>query len=296
MTKIKRLSKRKNNRDKVKVTTPKVKVTLPSELSKPEKCIEAYSFLIYGPKKIGKTSMLARAGKNLKDKKVFFAMFEPGGKALRLYQRSINTWGEFKAYVSLLIKSKEYGAIVIDTADVAYDQCLNYECQKLGIQHPADEGWGKGWAAVKKSFTKEINRLLRSGMGVFFTSHSKKDEIRNRSGSSWHEIMPTMSGQARDVLEGVVDVWIHYDYKNDKRYLYVEGNETLGAGHRIEGRFKYVNGERIKSIPAGNSADEAWDNLVKAFHNQLKKPKGGDRSTFTKKKPSSKGLHLRKRK
>lgn len=294
MATIKKLKTKKSGKTKDVVGTKKVSVTLPEALSKPEDRIEAYSFLLYGPKKIGKTTMLAQAGKDIGGKKVFFAMFEPGGKALKLYQRSINSWMEFKQYVSLLLKSKEFGAIVVDTADIAYDQCLAYACMKLGIEHPSDEAWGKGWGAVKKEFTYEINRLLRSGMGVFFTSHSKKDEIRKRSGSSWHETMPTMSGQARDVLEGVIDVWIHYDYKGNSRRLTIVGNESLGAGHRLEGRFLYTNGHRIKHISAGSSPSETWSNLVKGFHNQLVEPKEKEGGGLSQRKAGRK-MKLKKR-
>ncbi len=248
-------------------------VSLPMKLSIPPTNIGAYSFLIYGPKKIGKTSMLAKMGVHVGDKKVLFLMFEPGGKALKIYQKPVTSWNEFRQYVKLLIKSKEFGAVVVDTGDIAYDRCLEYTCDKLGVDHPSDSEWGKGWNAVKKEFTTEIDKLLHAGMGVFFTSHSKKDEIKSRSGDSFHETGPTMSKQARDVLEGVIDVWILYDYVGDERYLRLIGNEDIGAGHRLEERFRYTNGSPIVKIHAGKSPIETCNNLVKGFNNELFKPK-----------------------
>lgn len=258
-------------------------LTLPSEMSKPKVRMEDYSWLIYGEKKIGKTSMLAYAGEDAPGKKVFFMMCEPGGKALNIYQRPVRNWRDFMGYVSLIVKSKEFGTVVIDTADFAYDMCLEYVCKEKGIEHPTDEGWGKGWKAVKQAFTREIKRLLDSGKGVFFTSHSRDREVKSRLGDEYHKTEPSLSSQAKEVLEGIIDIWVYYTYEKGRRVMQIEGNDTVAAGHRLGemGRFKYSNGEPIKQIVASSSAKETFEVLRKAFESKLEKG-GSDSPTQAK--------------
>jgi len=263
--KVKKIVKGKAVR-KVAAKPAAVNVSLPTERSKPLESLADYSILIYGTKKIGKTTLGSMFAKAL------FLLFEPGGKALAIFERPILNWIEFKEYIKLLIKDKKFDNVIVDTGDVMYEQALEYVCKKLVISHPADEDWGKGWKALKQEITKEVYKLLNSGKGVIFISHSKEEEIKTRGGDKFNRTTSTMSGQAKELLEGVVDIWAYYAYEKDKRVLYILGDDYIDAGHRIEGRFLYPDGTPIKKIPMGNSKEEAYKNFVLAFENRLPKP------------------------
>lgn len=249
----------------VKKETTVDELSLPSTPSSPAKSIGDYSILLYGEKKIGKTTLASRFPG------AFFLMLEPGSKALSVYQRPVNAWSEFKKYVTLLVHDKRFQTVVIDPVDLAYKRCASYICQKLVIEHLSEEDWGKGWDAARDEFTYEINRLLHIGKGVIFISHAAEKEIKTRTGEKYHKIAPTMSGQARDILEGIVDIWAYYCYDSKARVLYIEGDDHIGAGHRLESRFKYTDGSPIKEIPMGHSPKEAYENFMKAFNNQILK-------------------------
>lgn len=250
----------------VEVKTEENELSLPSSPSKPSDRMLDYSLLIYGEKKIGKTSMFAYA------ESAFFMMFEPGGKALSIYQRPIPSWESFKKYVSLVLKSKQFKTVVIDTAEYSYKACLDHVCKKLCIEHPSEEDWGRGWQAVKDEYTREINRLLHSGLGIVFLSHYVEKEVKKRDGSTYHHTEPSLPGQAKEVLEGLVDIWAFYTYDHDKRILVIQGDDHIGAGHRVESQFRYVDGTPIRSIEMGDSPKEAYGNFVKAFENKLTQP------------------------
>jgi hypothetical protein len=247
---------------KVKET---IEVSLPTQLSSPANHIGDYSILLYGEKKIGKTSLASKFDKAL------FLMFEPGGKALSVYQKPVANWAEFKKFISLIQKDKQFRTIVIDTVDIAYQMCVEYILEKLVIKHLSDEEWGKGWQACKDEFNKEIVNLLKTEKGVIFVSHAAEKEIKTRTGDQYHRISPTMSNQARDILEGIVDIWMYYGYEGKARFLWVEGNDHIGAGHRLETRFKYTDGSAIAEIPMGKSPTEAYANFIKAFNNSIQK-------------------------
>lgn len=244
--------------------TKTIQVSLPETKSKPHVSLQDFIILLYGEKKIGKTTLTAQFDKTL------HLMFEPGGKALAIYQRNINSWSEFKQYVKLLISDKQYHTVTIDTVDIAYNMCLDYICEKHVIDHPQDEGYGKGWKWVRDEFTKEIFKLAKSGKGLILISHSKEEEVEKRSGGKYHKIAPTASGQARDILEGMVDIWCYYGYDEEDRYLWIQGNDHIGAGHRIEGHFLSRKGNAIKRIHMGNSSKEAYENFINAFYNDIK--------------------------
>jgi len=265
------------------VTT--LEVSLPTEKSIPLNEIGGFASLIYGRKKIGKTSFCSWF------EKAFFLMTEPGAKKLSIFQRAVPDWRHFKAYVVKITGEKnQFETIVIDTVDWLYEICLRHVCTKLMIQHPADLEYGKGWDAVKKEFNAEINKLLNSGKGVIFISHMKEEEIEERSGKKYHRRTNTLSGQAKACVEGLVDIWACYDYDGKKRILTIMGDDFTDAGHRLneppDQNFLYTNGEPVREINMGKTSKEAHDNFMRGFNNKLVKEGG---STVVQKK----GLKLK---
>lgn len=243
-----------------------IEYSLPTQRSVPVENLGGYTMLIYGRKKIGKTSLCKEFPGSL------FLFFEPGGKALRLFQRQVTSWLAFKRYIDLIVKDSTFKTIIIDVADYAYDMCSAYVCKDLGVDHPSDAGWGKGWNAVKKEFNGEILRLLRCGKGVIFISHQREEEIEERSGRKYHRKTNTLSGQAREALEGLVDIWANYDYEEKKRVLTILGDDFTDAGHRLEEKFKYTNGNPIREISMGKSSQEGYKNFLDGFNNKLIEP------------------------
>jgi hypothetical protein len=233
------------------------RVSLPTKVSRPSSRLADYSTLLFGEKKIGKTSLAAQFPNS------FFMMFEPGARALKIKQRPVTKWADAIGYLRLLQKDKEYDTVVVDTADLAFKLCQRYTVNKLGVEHPSDEEWGKGWEALRDRFTTWVMELLTLQKGVIFISHATEKEIKKRSGYKYHKTVPTMAGQASDILEGVIDIWAYYHYEGKKRVLTVQGDEHTGAGHRIEGHF-----QGYTDIPMGKSAQEAYANFMKAWNNE----------------------------
>ncbi len=257
----------KNSRTKrlLKKERSELNLKLPEKKSIPSDSLQDYSMLLFGRKKIGKTTLAAQFESAL------FLMTEPGGKALSIRQVGIRNWSEFKGYVDLAIEDSETRTVIVDTTDLAYAYCLEYVCDKLAIEHPADEAYGKGWNAVRKEFVSVINKLLHSGKGVVFISHSKDEEFKTRHSDTFHKTVSSMPGQAKDVLEGLVDIWANYDYDGRRRVLIIGGSEEVDAGNRIEGRFIYPDGSPIDRISMGSNPKEGYKNLIAAFNNHGEK-------------------------
>lgn len=237
-------------------------VELPTERSTPSDDLANYTWLIFGEKKIGKTSLTALFGE------VIHLFTEPGGKALRVYPIVIDTWRKFKQTVKILRKDKKFNTVVIDIVDKLYPWCEDYTCEKLVIKDLADEEWGKGWRENRKEFERVFDMLLNSGKGVVFISHAQEQEIEARDGTKYDRMMPTMHKRMRELVEGSVDIWAYYTYDKKRRVLQILGDDEVSAGHRLEGRFRTPDGDAIRRIDMGTSAKQGYKNVVAAFNNE----------------------------
>ncbi len=256
------------------VKTERESITLPTEFSEPAGELTDYPLLVYGREGVGKTSLFQSPD-------TFYLLFEPT-KALRLKKRDINTWKEFKQYLSLLEKDQDlYKRVIIDTVDLAYELCFEYVCKQQGFEHPGDEEYGKGWNAISTEFANAITRLCKLKCGVVFISHANFRKVKRRSGLEYDVIEPAMKGQARKIVEPIVDMICYYGYstQDDNRVLTILGTDHLVAKNKIDGHFLTPEGTPIETIPMGDSAQQAHDNFVSAFNNELSDGvivKGGD--------------------
>lgn len=252
------LIKKKKNLDE------ELNIELPTEYSEPATSIGDYTFLLYGSKKIGKTSLASQFPKALA------FMFEPGGKALRLLQLACPTWPHFKQALDKLTGKHMYRTCIIDTVSVAYERCMEYACQKASIDHPSDEGYGKGWDRVKKEFTSQLSQLMLSDTGLLMLAHDKIAEIETRSGRKFNKTMPNLTGQAEGFVSATIDVIGYYHIVDNQRWLQIREDDYAVAGCRCEENFLALDGQPVFKIPMGTSAQEAYANLITAFNNKQK--------------------------
>jgi len=284
----KKADKKKKVREREE--TGEEKFVLPTERSEPEDSLGAYTWLIFGEKKIGKTSLTALFGKAI------HLFTEPGGKALRLYPVVINSWRKFKKAIKALRKDKTFDTVVVDIVDPLYPMVEDYTCEKLVIDDLADEEWGKGWRENRREFERTFGELLNSGKGVIFLSHAQEVEVETRDGATYDRMMPTMHKKMRDLVEGSVDIWAYYSYDKRRRVLQILGDDHVSAGHRLEGRFLTPDGKPIRRIDMGTSAKEAYKNVTAAFNNEYVPTRSSDideeeAATTVKKKKFRIGKH-----
>jgi len=257
--------------DKPVVTAPTQLYELPQDINHPSDQLGDYSILLYGGKKIGKTSFAARFPDAI------FLATEPGTKALAVYTVAVKTYADLNAYVTLLEgdKTDRFKTIVIDTVDIAYELCYNEICRVKKITSPRDlDDFGATWGEIKGLFQKIVIRLLNTGRGVIFISHDTEREIELRGGKKIDRVQPTMSNQAMSVIEAIVDIICNYRYEGSKRFIQLDGTQSVVAGCRLEEHFyrqggqPRTAGDRILTIPMGNTSQEAYDNFIAAFNNE----------------------------
>lgn len=244
--------------------------SLPSDPTEPAESLIDYSFLIYGRKKIGKTSLVSRF-----PGAVFF-MFEPGTKAQRVFKlprqgECFIDWKDVRGYVRSLQKgAHRFTTVCFDPGNKAYDLCLKYVCERDRIAHPGKmKDYGASWKAVSNEFEDMHLQIANAGLAFVVVAHEKWDNERSL-------VEPKFSPSTEDFYEGVIDNIFYYHYQGTERFLQIRGTEGIVAGTRCEGHFMTTDGRPIYKIPMGNSADEAWDNLQLAWENQQDRSYGPD--------------------
>ncbi len=136
-------------------TTPAAKkpsILLPTKANVPPNRFSDYSMLIYGRKKIGKTTLCAELPNP------FFISTEPGTKALRVRSSNVSNLSEIESLVSQLEVKFAAGeryceTIIIDTIDLVYDFAWEAVCKKKMIGHPSEEkDFGATWKEIRDGF------------------------------------------------------------------------------------------------------------------------------------------------
>lgn len=238
---------------------------IPMELTKPKENLDDYSFLIFGRRKIGKTTLLLAEPQD-----ALLFRFEEGAKAIRSRSIGVRSWKHFRKCIAALEEdTRGVKRVVIDTAELCYRFCEIYICDKFGVDDPTQVAHGKAWKRLRWEFHDTMLRIAKIGVGLWFISHETQIEVEPEDDASYTKVIPSLPKQAGEIILDSVDVIAYYRYtKKGGRELVIRGNQKLEAGCRIDGHFK-----AMRSVPMGDSANEAWHNLKAAFYNRLGKKK-----------------------
>ena len=168
--------------------------------------IAAQTILLYGLRKIGKTTLCSQT-----DNPIFLAT-EPGLNSLEAFQIPIPDWETMlAACAELSAGNHKFKTVVIDTIDNAYKLCSEYICKKHGMVHESDQGFGKGFALTNNEFRRVITKLGLLPYGLFLVSHAQTREITPRAGNKYDKIIPTLPEKAAQIILGMADMILYCD-------------------------------------------------------------------------------------
>lgn len=224
--------------------------------------LRGYSVFFYGSPKSGKTTIASKFPGAL------VLAFEKGYLAIPgIMAKPINSWSEFKKTLSELkdenVKAK-FQTVVIDTADIAYQYCEKYICNresnaKNNYETIGDIPFGKGYKLAQAEFDECIRRILQMDYGLVLISHDQDKTFTDEQGKEYNKIIPTLDARCRLVCERTCDI-IGYS-----RIVETESGNATKLFLRETPRF--MAGSRFKHIAP--VIDFNYDALVKALNDAI---------------------------
>lgn len=178
----------------------------------------------------------------------------PGAMAL-----PINKWSEFKQVLRQLKDDKAhdvYENVIIDTADIAYDLCEKYICNKNGVQELGEVPYGGAYSQLSKEFDEALRSIPQMGYGLVIISHSQDKTFKDENGNEYDQIVPTLANRGRLIVERMADI-IAYTKPTE-----LEDGSVQTVAY-LRGTPRYIAGSRFKYIP--DHIIFNYDTLVKAI-------------------------------
>jgi hypothetical protein len=241
-----------------------VKDVLPTEKTKIKRDPAKARWLLYGPPKIGKSTICSHMPKPL-----FFSI-EAGNDFQEIFGIPMENWEQI-TYATESLKEHNDGRFdtaIIDTVGVAWDYCLAHVCKKHRISHPSDLKIGKGYDLIKTEFRLWMHQLTSIGLGVVLIAHEKL-EMATFKGEEDDMIKPFISGSLYNAIMPEVDI-IARMYFDSYR----------GEGKMQTGRFivasphpKMETGDRTGVLSAHDRIlvepeSECWQNVANLFEKE----------------------------
>jgi hypothetical protein len=255
--------------------------TLNLERFTPSENLIDYSFIVYGEKKIGKTTLLGEFPG------AYHFMFERND-SYSLHKSDIAVWEDFVELVPQF-NTSAFKLAVIDNGRNAYNLALESAGRKHGFEHPGGQNdHGAAWAKVEKELYSSMRSLMQNGKGFCVLCHEVDKEVTTVSGVKFNKIMPDLPAAAARLFTGEAYNIFYYYREGTSRWLQILGDEYCLAGHRMKNHFLTTEGEAVWRIPMGESEGESYKNLMNAFNNKQKeanKPK-----TFAEKREALKKI------
>ena len=183
---------------------------------KVSKNVNDFMIGIMGPSGWGKTTLMYEACEKLfgPDGYVIADMGDEDGTAAidDVAAEQIPTWKKFKDMVDDIVKNKdadyaELKVVILDTLDATFEKAEEFVVkawnqENMGQQgfkpatsiNSVDGGFGKGLDRTIETVKKEINRLAKVGVKVWWTAHVKeKDQTDLFTGTNYTALTANMS-------------------------------------------------------------------------------------------------------
>ena len=153
-----------------------------------------------------------------------------------------------------------HDTLIIDTAPLMWGLAEKFVKTQKDIEDLTDLGFGKGYRAVRDEFQDVINSLGQMGYTLVFISHAEKKDYVDALGVSHSGITPAMDKRPKEIISGLVDVYMFVCQESDgnggnRPVAFFRGG-TYGDVE-IEAGSRYGDGLPVK-------IDFNYDELVKA--------------------------------
>jgi len=187
----------------------------------------------------------------------------------------------FEEAVDQLVEQKDdmpFEFIGLDTADIMWEMVQakvieewnrekpnmrTQDINAVGAKKQGGQGFGVGYNRAKTKIRQQIDRLMKAGYGVMAISHSKHNEVEEKSGLTYDQLVVSLPAKAREIFVNMADFIVFLTIEKEKvddqietkRYLYFRSDGYVEAGGRfrnIPEKIEYDVDEFITTVKGCN--------------------------------------------
>jgi len=188
------------------------------------------TLLLYGPPKVGKTTMLS----GLNDCLVIDT--EEGSHLLEGHFFEVNSKEELINFYNEANEGHDYKYFALDTIDKLIEKTEKSVCAEHNVDKIQDVGnFGLGWQLVRDRVMNNIKTLLKLCDNVIIVGHRKiAREIENTTAVDPESL--DISGKLKNMIMAHCDAigYMFRDDETDKLMVSFKGGAALEAGSRCE--------------------------------------------------------------
>ena len=208
-------------------------MALPTEKTKAKTDLWEFPILLYGPPKIGKSTLVAEIDN------VLFVNTGGGLDALDVFQVPVTTWEEFLEVGKEFTQgTHNFKVCCIDTVDRLHKMCITYMIQQHNLKnptkailHPQDLDFGKGYDLIKDEMMRPLMKLVLCKYGLIMTSHTVEKQVKTRV-MEISKTMPTLQDHVWQLIDSITGIIMLYTMEGTKRVIKATPNESWIAGDR----------------------------------------------------------------
>lgn len=173
----------------------------------------------------------------------------------------------FMEIVDELVENKAdipFRFIIIDTITALERYAISYAIRKANRDDApqkrytdiSDVPWGKGYTLTAELIYQQIDRLKKSGYGVFVIGHEKTKKITSKDGFEYDFTTFNVLGKTSDIIEREADMIIYGDLQVEKG---TDGEAVTNRRLKFRSDGNILCGTRFRNFP------DAIDNDAKVF-------------------------------
>jgi len=183
--------------------------------------------LLYGPPKVGKTTMLSKLNK---------CLILDTEKGARMIAGSIVEVDTRKSLIDVLKKAKEgheFDYIAIDTIDRVVQWAEDAVCEENQVQALADLPFGKGWGLARDKVMNTIRHFSNICDHLIIIGHRKTAKAIVEGQATIEPESLDITGRLKNMIMADCDA-IGYVFRDEEEALKVsfKANDAIEAGSR----------------------------------------------------------------
>ena len=200
--------------------------------------------LLYGPPKVGKTTMLSKLNDCL------IIDTESGSGMIEGYIHKVSNRQELINLVKEAKDGHDYKYFAIDTIDKIVDWAEKAVCQEYEVPSIADLSFGKGYALVREKVMNTIHNLKDCVDHLIIIGHRKVARAIVDGKAIVEPESLDITGKLKNMIMSDCDAIGYVHREEDKLMVSFKANEAVEAGSRCQ----HLKGEIVEF---------KWDEIYK---------------------------------